>query len=285
MQKEPLGKLPQRKMKIRRISLVDQVCASIKQDIVDGIWKAGDKLPSESDFADTFGVNRLSVRMALQKLSTLGIIETRVGEGSFVRDFSLKPMLSEISVFYESKDCYDDVRQLRSLLEYECMRLAILSATDAEKEELHNALIHYNDLALKYNLDVDNEDALKRLVDADFNFHYKIIKMSHNRLYKDVYFMVQQLIRSNIAQLVRTRAHRRAEAGLPPLGESDTHNKIYSCIINSDTTVLRQITDELLGIKPVEGIDFFSERSSTTEKEDSKECQDHNQDDSTTKNN
>lgn len=285
MQKEPLGKLPQRKMKIRRISLVDQVCASIKQDIVDGIWKAGDKLPSESDFAETFGVNRLSVRMALQKLSTLGIIETRVGEGSFVRDFSLKPMLSEISVFYESKDHYNDVQQLRSLLEYECMRLAILSATDAEKEELHNALIRYNDLALKYNLDVDNEDALKRVVDADFNFHYKVVKMSHNRLYKDVYFMVQQLIRSHITQLVRARAHRRAEAGLPPLGESDTHNKIYSCIINSDTAVLRQITDELLGIKPVEGMDFFSERSSTAEKEDSKECQDHNQDDSTTKNN
>ena len=160
MEKESLGRFPQRKMKISRISLVDQVCASIKQDIVDGIWKAGDKLPSESDFADAFGVNRLSVRMALQKLSTLGIIETRVGEGSFVRDFSLKPMLSEISVFYESKDRYNDVQQLRSLLEYECMRLAILSATDAEKEELHNALIHYNNLALKYNLDVDNEDAL-----------------------------------------------------------------------------------------------------------------------------
>ncbi|CAB1240361.1 MAG: FadR/GntR family transcriptional regulator [Oscillospiraceae bacterium] len=285
MEKESLGKFPQRKMKIRRISLVDQVCASIKQDIVDGIWKAGDKLPSESDFADTFGVNRLSVRMALQKLSTLGIIETRVGEGSFVRDFSLKPMLSEISVFYESKDCYDDVRQLRSLLEYECMRLAILSATDAEKEELHNALIHYNDLALKYSLDVDNEDALKRLVDADFNFHYKIIKMSHNRLYKDVYFMVQQLIRSNITQLVRARVHRRFEAGLPPLGESDTHNKIYNCIINSDPTLLREITDELLGIKPVEGMDVFNEQSCAVEKEHSKTDQDHDHDDNVTKNN
>ncbi|MCI1961077.1 MAG: FadR family transcriptional regulator [Clostridiales bacterium] len=285
MEKESLGKPSQRKMKIRRISLVDQVCASIKQDIVDGIWKAGDKLPSESDFADTFGVNRLSVRMALQKLSTLGIIETRVGEGSFVRDFSLKPMLSEISVFYESKDCYDDVRQLRSLLEYECMRLAILSGTDAEKEELHNALIHYNDLALKYNLDMDNEDALKRLVDADFDFHYKIIKMSHNRLYKDVYFMVQQLIRSNITQLVRTRTHRRAEAGLPPLGESDTHNKIYNCIINSDPTLLREITDELLGIKPVEGMDVFNEQNCTAEKEHSKTDQGYHHDDNVTKNN
>lgn len=284
MEKESLGKLPQRKMKIRRISLVDQVCASIKQDIVDGIWKAGDKLPSESDFADTFGVNRLSVRMALQKLSTLGIIETRVGEGSFVRDFSLKPMLSEISVFYESKDRYDDVRQLRSLLEYECMRLAILSGTDAEKEELHKALIHYNDLALKYNLDVDNEEALKRVVDADFNFHYKIIKMSHNRLYKDVYFMVQQLIRSHITQLVSARAHRRAEVGLPPLGESDTHNEIYNCIINSDSTLLREITDELLGIKPVEGMDFFNEQSYAGEKEHSQTDQDHDRDDSATGN-
>lgn len=261
MEKKSLSRPFHRKKKINRISLVDQVCASIKQDIVDGIWKVGDKLPSESDFADTYGVNRLSVRMALQKLSTLGIIETRVGEGSFVRDFSLKPMLSEISVFYADKDRYNDVQQLRSLLEYECIRLATFSATDAEKEDLHNALVHYNSLVLAYSLDMDNEDALECLVDADFSFHYKVVKMSHNRLYKDIYSIVQQLIRSHITQLISTRVHRRAEAGLPPLGESDAHNKIYSCIINSDTTALRQITDELLGIVPVEGMDIFDGHS------------------------
>lgn len=85
--------------------------------------------------------------------------------------------------------------------------------------------------------------------------------MSHNKLYKDVYFMVQQLIRSHITQLVRARAHRRVEAGLPPLGESDAHNKIYKCIIDSDIPLLREITDELLGIKPVEGMDVFNEQS------------------------
>jgi len=257
MELESPGSPSRRKMKISRISIVDQVCASIKQDIADGIWKAGDRLPSESEFAEAFGVNRLSVRMALQKLSTLGIIETRVGEGSFVCDFSLRPVLSEISVFYEGNDRYHDVQQLRNLLEYECMRLAILSGTDTEKEELQNALMHYNTLALDYNLHVDDEDALERLVEADFNFHYKVVKMSHNRLFKDVYFMVQQLIRSHITQLVSKRARGRAEAGLPPLGENDTHNKIYNCIINSDTTALRQVTDELLGITPVKGMDVF----------------------------
>jgi hypothetical protein len=68
---------------------------------------------------------------------------------------------------------------------------------------------------------------------------------------------VQQLIRSHITQLLSTRIHRRAEAGLPPLGESDSHNKIYYCIINADTSALRQVTDEMLGLTLVKGIDIF----------------------------
>ena len=162
-QKRPAG----RKMKISRVSIVDQVCDSIKQDIADGIWKAGDRLPSEAEFAETFGVNRLSVRMALQKLSTLGIIETRVGEGSFVCSFSLKPVLSEISIFYEGADQYHDIQQLRNLLEYECMRLAAHTASEQEKAELKEALDHYYELNRNYfELGPDNEEALE-LVKAE----------------------------------------------------------------------------------------------------------------------
>ena len=153
MESEQTGRPSRRKMKIARVSIVDQVCASIKQDIADGIWKPGDKIPSEAEFADMFGVNRLSVRMALQKLNTLGIIDTRVGEGSFVCKFSLKPILSEISIFYEGEDKYRDVQQLRNLLEYECTRLAVHSATEEEKKELGEALKHYNECALALSKD------------------------------------------------------------------------------------------------------------------------------------
>ena len=128
--------------------------------------------------------------MALQKLNTLGIIETRVGEGSFVCSFSLRPALSASSVFYEGEDKYHDVKQLRNLLEYECMRLAVYSASDAEKEELKGALEHYAKLVDIYYGNIDNHDILEQLVDADFNFHYKVVKMSHNKLYRDIYFMV-----------------------------------------------------------------------------------------------
>lgn len=248
---------PRRKMKIARVSVVDQVCAAIKQDIADGIWKPGDKIPSEAEFAETFGVNRLSVRMALQKLNTLGIIETRVGEGSFVCDFSLKPILDEISFLYEGVDKYKDVRQLRNLLEFECMRLAVQSATDDEKKGLKEALDHHRQCAIAYETDPYSEELLTAAVEADFNFHYQVIRMSHNKLYKDIYYMVQQLIREHITQMVSARVHRRYEAGLPPLGENDTHIKIYNCILNADVDALRRANEEMLGIVPAKGLDFF----------------------------
>ena len=231
-----------RKLRINRTSIVDQACQSIKQDIVDGIWKSGDKLPSEAEFAEAFGVNRLSVRMALQKLNTLGIIETRVGEGSFV---------------CEGEDKYHDVRQLRNLLENECLCVAMKSATDAEKQKLKEALDNYNRCSDIYNEDIDDPQRLEQVVDADFNFHYQIIKMSHNQLYKDIYYMVQQLIRSHITKMISTRSHRREEQGLPPLGENDLHFRLYQCVMQADTDGSREAVEGLLGIVPIPGLDEF----------------------------
>ena len=56
MEQEKLSRPGGRKREITRVSIVDQICSSIRQDIADGIWKAGDKLPSEAEFAETFAV-------------------------------------------------------------------------------------------------------------------------------------------------------------------------------------------------------------------------------------
>ena len=159
--KTPAG----RRMKIVKVSIVDQVCDAVKKDIMNGTWKAGEKIPSESELAEQFGVNRLSVRMALQKLNTLGLIETRVGEGSFVRDFSLGPFLSEISFIYSSDEKYREVRQLRELLEGDSINIAIQSATQEEIDELKRALDLYFEQAKRHHQNIDSEEELERLVD------------------------------------------------------------------------------------------------------------------------
>ena len=246
-----------KRAKISRISIVDQVCASIKQDIVDGIWKEGEKIPSETELADTFGVNRLSVRMALQKLNTLGVIETRVGEGSYIRLFSLRPFLSEIAVFYDDDEKYREVQQLRNLLEGECINIAIISSTTEEKNHLLEALNRYNIAADAYNSDIGNSHNLEQMVDADFSFHYQVIKMGRNGLYQDIYFMVQQLIRRHITQMISARSRRRKQAGLPPEFPADSHAQIYNSILHGDIEAARRAREEILGIIPVRGLDIF----------------------------
>ncbi|EGD49081.1 regulatory protein GntR HTH [Ruminiclostridium papyrosolvens DSM 2782] len=240
------------KPKINRVSVVEQICSLVKQDIANGVWNPGDKLPTEAKFSEIFGVNRLSVRMALQKLSTLGIIETRVGEGSFVRTFSLRPFLSEIAVFYDDDDKYNDVQQLRNFLEGECMNLAILYASQEEKDELKEVLEQYHESFKEYKKDIDNAESLEKMVDADFEFHCQVVKMSHNKLYNDIYYIVHQLIRRHITKLISTRAHRRREADI----SDDTHERIYQGIITADRETVRKAREEVLGIIPIQGVDL-----------------------------
>jgi len=251
-----------RTKKIRKLSVVDQVCDAIKQDMVDHVWETGDKLPSESEFAQIFGVNRLSIRMALQKLSTLGLIETRVGEGSFVSDFSLKPILKEIAVVYSERERRKDVEQLRNLLEGECQALAIITATEKEKLHLRELLDAYYEKSKQFSQDIDNQSYLEQVVEADFAFHYGIIKMSHNRIYVDIYYMVQQLIRNHIMQLMSTRAHRRRDAGMGTSIIPDTHEDMYLSIVEGDIEAAKKSREQTLGIIPIHGMDIFDDADS-----------------------
>ena len=66
-------------LQIKKQSTSDIVCDYIKENFLNGHWGCNQKLPSESELAQLFGVNRSTVRTALQKLSVLGFIETRVG--------------------------------------------------------------------------------------------------------------------------------------------------------------------------------------------------------------
>ena len=255
-----MGYVKIRKNKISRLSVVDQVCEAIKADLAAKVWQVGDRLPSESELADMFGVNRLSVRMALQKLSTLGFIETRVGEGSFVTEFSMQPFLLEVAGVYKDEKRRNDVEQLRNLLEGECMSIAILEATEEEKNRLKEKLEQYFEKEAVYNQNIKDDEALDELVNADFAFHYEIINISHNHIYMDVYAMVQQLIREHIKYLISTRARRREEAGLMALDhKDDKHLQMYESIVNGDIEEARRSRELILGIRPIHGMDYFDQ--------------------------
>lgn len=66
------------------MSLYEQARERIRQMIADGIYAPGDRLPSESEFAEQFGVHRLTARRALEELAREGVAVARKGSGTFV---------------------------------------------------------------------------------------------------------------------------------------------------------------------------------------------------------
>lgn len=240
------------KAKIQKISIVDQVSNVLKNNIVQGVWKIGEKIPSETELAEDFGVNRLSVRMALQKLNTLGIIETKVGEGSFVRKFSLVPVFDEVDVFYSEADKEKDIREMRNLIEVECTRIAACSSTEEDREALKQCLDDYFEKKEAYMDDLGSVEKLEALVSADLNFHLQIVRMGHNQLYNEIYYMVQKTVRGHIKKLAWERLHN------PSYDFSvmkDRHQILYEGICEGNADISKEALHEIIRVKRIDGVD------------------------------
>lgn len=72
---------------VQRRSVPEEVADQLTDVIVSGEVEAGEQLPSERDLAERLGVSRPTVRSALSRLASIGLVETRQGGGSTVRDF------------------------------------------------------------------------------------------------------------------------------------------------------------------------------------------------------
>lgn len=163
--------------KLSKISITDQIYQVLIQKITSGEWKTGEKIPSEIDLAEQLGVSRPSLKMALQKLNTLGVTETRVGEGTFVCSFNMKNYFEELM---SSNLLVMNERQLnefRILLEGNVMRLAILNS---EKEGDDWKPL---ETILDYMVGYLNRKDIDNYHKYHFQFHEYICKMSHNQLF------------------------------------------------------------------------------------------------------
>lgn len=91
-----------------RSSLSDQVANSIVRMIMDGVYRPGDRLPTESELVDQFGVSRTVIREAITKLRVLDICDVRQGDGTYVNNASLSPLTQSIIPIIATKVVDDD---------------------------------------------------------------------------------------------------------------------------------------------------------------------------------
>ena len=227
--------------KIESISIVDQVCVAIKDMISHTPYHPGDRLPSEQEIAETYGVNKLSVRMALQKLSTLGVIEKRNGEGSFVKEFSISPLLIEIVDFINSDEQMSDIQELRQLLEGDSAAKAAVNATEEDKAELRALVREYNN-RMDILLSSYSQETFLEMIRADSAFHRKIVSMSRNRLYIDIYTLVSRLVEKHISRLIIARKDALKNIAR----NQDIHNMLCDAICAGDGRKAREIACKIV---------------------------------------
>lgn len=83
------------------IPLYEQLTNYLRQQIDDGVYTRGQKLPSERELAQTYDVSRMTARQAIQQLVQIGIAYSRVGKGTFVRSQPINQDLRELTGFTE----------------------------------------------------------------------------------------------------------------------------------------------------------------------------------------
>ncbi|PLR98124.1 FadR/GntR family transcriptional regulator [Bacillus sp. T33-2] len=103
------------------IEIVKQLRDMIEKDNL----KSGDKIPSERELSERLSAGRSSVREALRALELLGLIETRRGEGTFIRDFRGNHLVKLLSTFIlQDEKAKKDVIETKYMIEMDCLRLA-----------------------------------------------------------------------------------------------------------------------------------------------------------------
>ncbi|WP_078379425.1 FadR/GntR family transcriptional regulator [Sutcliffiella halmapala] len=91
--------------------------------VADGL-KSGDKIPSERELSDRLNVGRSSVREALRALELLGLIETKRGEGTFIKDFKEHHLVELLGTFILEQDkTKSDLLETKSEIEKSCIQL------------------------------------------------------------------------------------------------------------------------------------------------------------------
>src|ERR1700752_2835217 len=123
-----------RTVPIERTTLSAATFERLIANVVHGTWKAGQQIPTERTLCQQLGIARNSLREALKAMELIGMLESRVGQGTFIcprSEFLSRPLLWAFTGTDHTE--LGELLEARVLLERD---LAGLAAKRASEEEL-----------------------------------------------------------------------------------------------------------------------------------------------------
>ncbi len=182
--------------------IYEKVYNQIKQRIIDGDWKPGEKIPTVTQLAKDLNVGISSVREAIRILEKQKILKILQGSGTFISDLELWNSPSERFDFLTNASLLQ-LTESRLIIEPELAALAAQNATDDEV-----ALIKKN--ASEMSKAIKNN---KQIIQTDMKFHYYIAKASRNEILFHMMNMIRDLMTDS----------RRVTTKIPSSTENAVH--------------------------------------------------------------
>jgi GntR family transcriptional regulator, transcriptional repressor for pyruvate dehydrogenase complex len=207
-------------------SLASRISAALRHDLVSGVFRPGDRLPSESTLTREYSVSRTVVREAIAILRADGLVEARKGAGVFALEGRREEERPFNDLATQRISSVIELLELRTVFEIESAGLAALRRSAAQIEEILEAHSIVRQCL---------EDG-QPTRDADFNLHFAIAEATQNRRFPE--FL--QLIRTGI--IPRGDLQGEAPGARPKdynIHLQEEHGLIVDAIIEGDADAAR----------------------------------------------
>ena len=194
-------------------NVTDQVYEDLFHMILRGDYAPGDRIPSENELKQIFNVSRNTIRAALNRMNVLGIVETRHGDGTYLRGIGTNMYLNTfVPAFLANSEDLMGLMVFRRGVEVSSARLAAIHASE---EDLRNLEDYFEYLR---HQDISN----KEFAESTSDFHVKIAVASKNEMLVQMLELIRWVITSKMADFLHYK---------PDVADSSYyHYMIFRCI-------------------------------------------------------
>lgn len=173
----------------------EQVAAQIQRLVNEGVLKPGDKLPPERELARQFGVGRSSLRDAIRTLEVMGVVESRHGAGTVIRDLDTDTLVVPLaSALLRKREMVAELLEVRRMIE---PALAARAARNATAEQIATM----EEILARQLAKVRRGEPT---IEEDSEFHAALVHAARNSVVLRVLDVLMDLLRESRAKSLQS---------------------------------------------------------------------------------
>lgn len=232
---------------VKKARLYEDIVRQLTKLINSGALKPGDRLPTERALAAELNVSRTAIREALRALEVMGFIESKVGEGTFVRAITMENVISPFSsLLRQDERLIDELFEVRILLETEIARTAAKRLKPESAKLIEASLVHM----------AEEIDQGILGLNGDNMFHTALAHAADNQALCQILELCSDLLNSS-----REVALKRLRDQGVALAH---HRKIFQAVVEGDGELAATLMRHHLEFSAKYAFDNYHESTSTS---------------------